>query len=548
MTLGAALVAFVMASGALFPPSLPPGFERALTALTPAERAELDRLLRSPVWIPNPGAQRLLVHLIENTDVEEIWFMGEAGGGKTYAAAGLAGTHFKNTIFFRREIADLGGAEGIIERSRELFTGRGRFNGNDKIWRLRSNGKHRFLQFAGCQREDDKFAHQGRPHDCYVFDEITQFTPSIPAYITGWKRSSDPHQRTLELYLGNPPVSAEGEWVTDRIRPWVDSSYARPAMPGEIRYFVSLNDGSEKEVDGPEPVEIAGEMRRPKSRTYVPSVLSENPTYANGAYARTLDAMPEPYRSVLMRGDFFAARKDGLWQVIPTAWIKAAQARWRPDGYGAAAQDQVGMDVAHGGADSTVVVERRRRWFGMPTVVPGTGTPDGFAAADLLTRAIEPTAFAVVDANGVGASCYDIVKRRALRVVGVTGAESTERRDRSRKFGLANLRAALYWNMRELLDPESPTYDPEIALPPHPHVLSDLTAPQWTPGLRGIQIEPKERIRDRIGRSPDVGDALVLAAATFLAPVTIDQITTGRPSVFSDFGAGPGPGHAEAWS
>lgn len=47
---------------------------------------------------------------------------------------------------------------------------------------------------------------------------------------------------------------------------------------------------------------------------------------------------------------------------------------------------------------------------------------------------------------------------------------------------------------------------------------SDLLAPKWAPNTRGqIKVEPKDETRKRIGRSPDDGDALLLAF--YVAPL-----------------------------
>ncbi len=46
--------------------------------------------------------------------------------------------------------------------------------------------------------------------------------------------------------------------------------------------------------------------------------------------------------------------------------------------------------------------------------------------------------------------------------------------------------------------------------------MADLTAPRWSPRIRGVQIEEKDIIK-RIGRSPDKGESLMLAHAIELA-------------------------------
>ena len=78
---------------------------------------------------------------------------------------------------------------------------------------------------------------------------------------------------------------------------------------------------------------------------------------------------------------------------------------------------------------------------------------------------------------------------------------------------MRNLRAAIHWYFRELLDPKN---GHDVALPPHPQLLADLTAPHWKLTPAGIQIDEKIKIKERIGRSPDVGEALMYAAAPWL--------------------------------
>jgi hypothetical protein len=48
-------------------------------------------------------------------------------------------------------------------------------------------------------------------------------------------------------------------------------------------------------------------------------------------------------------------------------------------------------------------------------------------------------------------------------------------------------------------------------LPDDPVLLGDLTAPTFDILPRGIIIEDKESVKQRLGRSPDRGDAVVMA-------------------------------------
>jgi hypothetical protein len=52
-----------------------------------------------------------------------------------------------------------------------------------------------------------------------------------------------------------------------------------------------------------------------------------------------------------------------------------------------------------------------------------------------------------------------------------------------------------------------------LALPPDRELRADLIAPRWKLSAQGIQIEEKEEIKARLGRSPDSGEAVMYAHA-----------------------------------
>ena len=93
---------------------------------------------------------------------------------------------------------------------------------------------------------------------------------------------------------------------------------------------------------------------------------------------------------------------------------------------------------------------------------------------------------------------------------GFVASRKTDFRDQSGELGFANWRSAAWWITREMLDPESGF---NVCLPDDPELIGDLTAPRMkaiTSASR-IQVESKEDIYKRLGRSTDVGDAVVQA-------------------------------------
>lgn len=221
----------------------------------------------------------------------------------------------------------------------------------------------------------------------------------------------------------------------------------------------------------------------------------------------TLQSLPEPLRSQMLYGDFQAGIEDDPWQVIPTAWVEAAQARWkRPDKLDP--MDSLGVDVARGGRDSTILARRHGMWFDEPLVHAGSATPDGPSVAGLTISAKRDEAVIHIDVIGVGSSPYDFLQESRQQVVGVNVSESATATDRSGRLRFKNLRSQLWWQMREALDPTANT---GICLPPDPRLLADLCAPTWSLSGATIYVASRDEIVAKIGRSPDYGSAYVLA-------------------------------------
>jgi len=452
-----------------------------------------------PIWTPLPGPQTEAWL----SEADELFFGGSAGGGKSDLILGLASTAHRRSLILRREYPQL---KGVIDRSRELFTDRGMFNSTNGIWRLMDA---RVIEMGSAQYATDVTKYQGRAHDLKAFDELPNFLESQYRFLIGWNRSTIRTQRCRVVGAGNPPTSADGEWVIRYWAPWLDGQHSHPAKPGELRWFAVL-DGTDVEVEDGRAFQHKGETIRPRSRSFIPARLHDNPYLMATNYEAVLQGMPEPLRSQMLYGDFEAGTQDDPWQVIPTAWIRAAQARWTPEGKPDGPQDAVGVDVARGGADKTVLSRRYGAWFAPLERHPGKATPDGPAVAALTLAALVDGGQANVDVIGVGASVYDLLRQQDVNTVAVNFAEGSKEMDRSQTLRFANKRAECYWKLREALDPDK---GDELMLPPDNELLADLCSPHWSMRAQGIQVEQKEDIVKRLGRSPDAGDALVLAFA-----------------------------------
>src|SRR5271169_5688919 len=122
---------------------------------------------RSFAWVPNPGPQSDAYFW----QADELFYGGQAGGGKTDLGLGLALTAHRRSLVLRRVNKD---AVKLVERCAEILGHRNGYSGQLQRWRLGD----RLIEFAGCEYEDDKQRFKGDPHDLIYFDEGTDFLAS----------------------------------------------------------------------------------------------------------------------------------------------------------------------------------------------------------------------------------------------------------------------------------------------------------------------------------------------------------------------------------
>jgi hypothetical protein len=476
---------------------------------------ELTAATKQFKFIPWPGPQTQAYLSM----ADELFYGGAAGGGKTSLLMGLAVQAHSKSIIFRREYSQI---RGLEDEAAKLLNTRDGYNATEKVWR-HSNGK--VLEFGSVPHEWDREKYQGRAHSFIGFDEITHFTPSIYRYLIGWNRSDVKGERCRIVVTGNPPTTAEGRWVVDYWAPWLDPNHPNPAKAGELRWFTTIK-GEDVELPGPQPIEVDGRTVTPRSRTFIAAKLEDNPALMESGYAAVLESMPEPLRTMMREGRFDVGQSDADRQVIPSAWVDEAMRRWtaeKPD----LPMTSMGVDVAQGGPDETVISCRHGAYFDKLVCRKGIDTKDGPAVAGLIIQHLRDGAEVNIDTGGGwGNSAYDHLKHQNIRIRGVNGATGSQARTRDRQLSFYNKRAETWWKLREALDPN---FGAKVSLPPDPQLRADLCSPLWELTPRGIKIESKDDIRKRLSRSPDKGDAVVLAWVT---AVENNQVMPNGRNVF----------------
>jgi len=493
-------------------------FAEMTESLSDEELRKLDAELAAAtghlLWVPNPGFQQMALETL----ADELFYGGEPGGGKSKLLCGVAVVYHHKSILFRREFPQV---KGLIDLTASIIGSTQGLNQSTHTWTLPGG---REIEYGSVPHEWDVQRYQGRPHDLIGFDEISAFSRSQYLYLCLWNRPSKPGQRCRIICTGNPPSSPEGLWVLEHWAAWIDPGHHDPAQPGELRWPVRASEDSDAEIffrSKEEALEHLaksanplrdhnGEIIPPRSRTYVPSKLEETPELLTAGYQQVLANAPRNLQS-LAKGHFEATLEDDLWQVFRSADVDRAMKRWSPYPPQGIPMSALGVDPALGGNDSTAISARFDHWFAPLISTPGKQTPNPSDVVGLIQRHRRNGAVICVDCDGGWGS--GIVERLRENGAGtdqvkVFKGSSESNKRRNRIDGFANKRAEAHFKLADALaDPNS-----KLALPSDPALKADLCAARYKRDTSGrLQIESKDEIRKRIGRSPDRSDALILA-------------------------------------
>lgn len=227
--------------------------------------------------------------------------------------------------------------------------------------------------------------------------------------------------------------------------------------------------------------------------------------------------------------------------LIPQQWVELAHERWRQAGGREPIQTAprvLGVDVAGMGRDSTCFCMRHGCWVAPLMMHNSGGNAEHMKIAGQIIseRRKQPDLFVCIDTIGEGAGvysrCLEFENGGERKVISCKFSEGAKDRggreltDATGQYRFLNMRAYLFWAVRDWLNPKNNTG----AMLPHDAGLDEeITEIRWAFKSDGrIAIEPKEDIKKRIGRSPDRFDAL---ANTFYPIGTSrKQIDLGRLS------------------
>ena len=178
----------------------------------------------------------------------------------------------------------------------------------------------------------------------------------------------------------------------------------------------------------------------------------------------------------------------------------------------------IGLDVARFGDDKSVFCFRRGRWCVEFKTFSHMDNVDIANYATGYIRELKPERV-FIDAGGVGGGVVDILHNRGfkkiVRAIMFGGKALNDNRYHNR-------RAEMWDGLRQWLNSE-----PAVKIPDDENLCAELCVVNKKYDSRGrLQLEEKEEIKKRLGRSPDMADALAL---TFAEPVYLNGLeASGR--------------------
>lgn len=285
-------------------------------------------------------------------------FGGSAGGGKTYSILLECCYHvhvpgFTATIF-RKTYPQITKQGGLLDESMEVFRGLRpppTLNFGMPGWRFPSGAE---VRFSHLDEHTYTIDNQGAQICLICFDQLEQFSEEQFFYMQSRNRS----MCGVKPYIRGTANPQPG-WLAELLAWWIDEDgYANLSRGGVKRWFI--RDMNQLVwADDPADLKARNPKCKPKSLTFIPSTIYDNPKLLeqNPGYLASLMALPDLERERLL-GD---PKRGGNWK------IRAGGSHFKREWFKPLPQKPAGLTYT------------RRYWdlaATPPSIVEGTGNKD----------------------------------------------------------------------------------------------------------------------------------------------------------------------------
>lgn len=267
---------------------------------------------------------------------------------------------------------------------------------------------------------------------------------------------------------------------------------------------------------------------------FLPATIADNP-YASEEYKNSLKYLPPEEYDRFVKGEWdFVDDPD---QLIKAEWIWNALNVEPEDGV-----TYLACDVARYGDDYTTIVKRKGNQLRKMMKIKNFDTIK--VADELMRQAADPSLpvngpNCRIDSIGLGAGTLDYCHKHGLPARAVIAGGKPFYRSPNHPsyfFKFKDIRSQMWWEFREMLRMGRvclQMVDENGENVPLPEKLvGDLSTPKYEiTGDKLIKIEEKADIKERLGRSTDDGDGVVMAY--FDMPVVAARIILPGSTIVS---------------
>ncbi len=239
-----------------------------------------------------------------------------------------------------------------------------------------------------------------------------------------------------------------------------------------------------------------------KNHKFIPALPKDNPFLPDGYVEDLREQFDDEWVQKYLEGSWDAATDQSY--VFPYKHLRGAIERESsPEEHDGV---HFGVDIARGGNKAVIAVRHGPR-ITIPWQRVVRDTTKILKAVRDYNDLLNPIAIRI-DTTGVGGPIYDVLKKEKLPVVEfIAGAKA----DKPAKF--LNVRSESYWKVRQLL------LKGALDLPDNRQMLVEMSSIKYEiVRSKKVKIQSKEEMDGGGRKSPDITDAIVMAAGTNKMP------------------------------
>ena len=252
----------------------------------------------------------------------------------------------------------------------------------------------------------------------------------------------------------------------------------------------------------------------PSNKKFLPALVTDNP-YIEESYVEQLKSIEdESIKQRLLYGNWDYETADN--QLVTMNWLNNCLVDDTEIGDEAIERRYGAVDVAREGSDSTVcslfindtLVELKR------IAVPITDNTDiSGRIADEIIRFYTANEVGFdniyIDAVGVGGGVIDSLRSKGYFAKSYKGGELAKSRNEFTSY--SNLRSYSYWQVRLAIQKRELKISRQCSN--LDELFRELTATEYLIDDKVVKLVEKEKIKRKLGRSPDFADAMVMGYA-----------------------------------